>query len=853
MNQFKFLVKKIGDSLSSDQPRVYFCATANDYKKYFEEISDDILFNKRDVAIYYLDNPDMRIDEADIEAKEEFVACLEEMQLFVVLLTYDFLLTDNRARLFDYEIAIAKNIPVFIIALDEGLSKSVPGFNDLIKRRQYVNKKSIDYDHISYDKHLSSLLASFLVNDELRSEVRDAFDSYIFLSYRKKDRKYIKEIMKNIHENEACRDVAIWYDEYISLGEDFSSSIKSAFDKSNLFVLAVTPSLLEENNYVMRIEYPMAIKNNVTVLPIEVVPTNRDMLEKYYEGIPECISGSSEIASWLETFAKTSLRTLNNSARHLYLIGLAYLHGIDVEIDYSRAIDLLTRAAEMNLPEAYEELISIYDNGLGVNVDYDISIKWHEKYLKYLKDLYLKCPSDDNRRVLLNKGNDLIDHYNYAGKYELCIRFCLELLEFAQEKSDTRYKGLIYLFLSRSYIGIGKFDEAQQCCENAIDVFDYMIEATTHNYDYIKLADCYLRLADVFVYDRRYDECQKSIHKAKEIIESISTEDSTNEEWISIQRLLGSCYRKLSDILFMVDSYEDAKKFGLMRIEIRKKIAMMTRKNQDFALLADAYHDYGSWLNRFGDSDDALAYFENAVGIANDLEDEEDPDSLIRLVSIYDSIGYYFEMAGALEEAKEFYLDTIEWMHKVLGKCDIVTNWIRLVHQYSRMGCLLRAEGNNEEAKEYLFKALDIYTKYKTNNENTYDLRLLSKIYMYLGDVFCKENCFVKAKQYYEKVYEISIYIYEIAHTSNNMRLVAASIRKFAWLFQLEGRWAEAEKKHIECLDIYLTLCNKLHLESDIRIVNRIYQDLLRICDAINDADKKAFYECELKKFTEGI
>ena len=43
---------------------------------------------------------------------------------------------------------------------------------------------------------------------------RHAFDAYIFLSYRKKDRRYANELMRLIHNNPECRDIAIWFDEF---------------------------------------------------------------------------------------------------------------------------------------------------------------------------------------------------------------------------------------------------------------------------------------------------------------------------------------------------------------------------------------------------------------------------------------------------------------------------------------------------------------------------------------------------------------------------------------------------------------------------------------------------------------
>ena len=70
-----------------------------------------------------------------------------------------------------------------------------------------------------------------LVSDEMAEKVRAAFDAYIFLSYRKKDRKYANELMRLIHKNDFCRDIAIWYDEYLVPGEDFNNAITEALKR----------------------------------------------------------------------------------------------------------------------------------------------------------------------------------------------------------------------------------------------------------------------------------------------------------------------------------------------------------------------------------------------------------------------------------------------------------------------------------------------------------------------------------------------------------------------------------------------------------------------------------------------
>ena len=223
-----------------------------------------------------------------------------------------------------------------------------------------------------------------MIGDELAAKVRAAFDAYIFLSYRKKDRKYANKLMRLIHQNDFCRDIAIWYDEYLVPGEEFNKAIRKAIEKSNLFTMVVTPNLINEENYVKTNEYPAALHKK-NILPVEMVPTDSVELLKQYPEIPNSVNGQDNIA--LSQALKDSLvqiaHTENDTdPRHNFFIGLAYLNGIDVEINNERALNLITSAAEAKenkVPEAIEKLVTMYSVGQGVKRDYTIAVLWQQK------------------------------------------------------------------------------------------------------------------------------------------------------------------------------------------------------------------------------------------------------------------------------------------------------------------------------------------------------------------------------------------------------------------------------------------------------------------------------------------
>ena len=233
---------------------------------------------------------------------------------------------------------------------------------------QYIKPDDMDLTAIDYKDKLKKYLESVLISNELAERIRKTFDAYIFLSYRKKDRKYANELMKLIHRNPECEDIAIWFDEFITPGESFRENINKILNDSKLFALLVTPSLLERHsdgspNFIMKEEYPAAKNQGKRILPAEMVETDKEALKREFEDIPECTSTSDEEAfnkRLLDSLMELAISENGNDSEHNYLIGLAYLKGIDVEIDIDRGVRLITKAAEAELPEAMKKLREMY-------------------------------------------------------------------------------------------------------------------------------------------------------------------------------------------------------------------------------------------------------------------------------------------------------------------------------------------------------------------------------------------------------------------------------------------------------------------------------------------------------------
>ena len=105
-----------------------------------------------------------------------------------------------------------------------------------------------------------------------------------------------------------------------------------------------------------------------------------------------------------DAFKSIALRANKDDPEHDFFIGLAYLDGIDVEVDSERALTLITYAAEHDIREAMEKLVHMYRSGKGVARDYKEAIHWQSKVVESLK---LKTSPDSNTEDVLKLMSEL--------------------------------------------------------------------------------------------------------------------------------------------------------------------------------------------------------------------------------------------------------------------------------------------------------------------------------------------------------------------------------------------------------------------------------------------------------------
>lgn len=581
--------------------KVFFACHTDDFCQAFDLVVDDVL-DHANCAVWYearlANGDDVPLPE---EAEAAFSEILDDMQLVVIAVTSRFLREPCRAREVVLAHALEARIPVLPIMLERDLEYE---FNDRCAPIQVVNRYVDDPTATPYDEVLDTFLSSVIVGDELAQRVRDAFDAYVFLSYRKKDRRHAQRLMRLIHENEDFRDIAIWYDEYLVPGEGFDAAIRAAFDKSSIFALAVTPNLLQQGNYVMGVEYPLAHdRRNAEPKRFDIVPvemhdpkyhdprTDLDQLKRDYKEIPPVRDEQvrAEVnTTFVEALRKVAHKASDGSPRHRFFMGLAYLNGIDVEPNRGRALGLLEGAAKPRDPgeqpciEATEKLVDMYLTGDGVTADLDAAIQWQRTAVSQWRDEY-------------DRGHDPDEHRGLGTAY---------------------FKALMRL--SDLYRENERADEAITVAEDALAFADELIEEVGVREMDRDMAVILGRLGGLYREKRQLGDAEHCYRRATRIYERLASDIGT----VRARRDLSISYERLGDLRRRQRDYASAEELYRKALDIRERLVGDIARPQERRDLSSVLTKLGNIRNDQDDLSGASSYYKQAAELDRILAGE---------------------------------------------------------------------------------------------------------------------------------------------------------------------------------------------------------------------------------------
>lgn len=625
--KIEFSCKVKGDFSPAGLQKIYFSYVDED-KNLIPIIVDDI-WEIVDCAIYYHEEPPINedIDVVDFEMK------LSEMKMFVIIVTTNYLTTNNWAKEKEYGFAVDNHIPILPIAMEPGLealflnkmNEVCPGYGDIQLLKYHVSDRS----ELSYQDKLTRDIKSILFDTKDVDRIKNAFTSRIFLSYRKKDRVHAQQLMKIIHSIPSLQRTAIWYDEYLSTGEAWNNQIQDALDNSDLFLLMVTPSIVEPDNYVIREEFPVAKSKKMTIVPAQKDSQNftvetEKKLREYFPDIQTLVDGNN--AGALEQALAEVANVSDSTPETDYLIGLVFFNGIHVEKNTDKATSLIIATAKKGFPEAINKVADMYWNGDGLERNYERSIYFRKKNISVYESKCSgkECSLDDMLEYISSLERLTKDLYE-LGTYREAYYYGLELLKATEllvqsdiaDESKQIYASACDI-VGKSCIRLGMAKQAREYYQQYCNLYQkcYEDNPTVNNYHNLSIG--YERLGYVEYGAANFEAALSYFERVYAIRSELDNKlDNPN----SAHSLSCACLA-LGDTYIREGRTSDADKMYEEAFELRKRISAAnssTINMIDYREVLIGRSTTALLLRKF---DQAEAFLKDAEAIFSDLAEE---------------------------------------------------------------------------------------------------------------------------------------------------------------------------------------------------------------------------------------
>ena len=518
----KLVRKYLNTEIKSSKKKVLILGDVSD-SCYFNEIADIILECYAHYEVFF--------ESKDIAFKDKFInqiideSFIDSCELVIPIITKNFFSGDNKVcrKGLSFAIASGKNIlPIVIGEIDENIFNNEFGEHHLLYIGDSLFKEKLN-------QYINEIFDPYMLVSELPWGGELPSNPSIFLSYRKKDYHKALKILQTIHGIDSFEVLTVWFDQFLIPGENFNDLIKEKLMASEFVVMCITKNSLEENNYVSKIEYPLAKKLGKQILPVVVEEVDLDLLERLYPEIGPLVDIEDIDALCLRiktVVSKLNINLLDKSPAQLGELGHAYLEGKGVERNLELGLKLTREAASLGYPVSCERLGRILSGQYPelVEVDYEEAVKWFDLSLtssyflfkdaikqENYSDIYSFGSMGGNTAYFLFQLNKFyLEDTETALKYlDVYSEICTLLYNHAGFMSAKLNQGLVYYNHGVFYEESGYFTDAEYCYNKGEEILN-ILSNTKNVIAYSNYASLLLKRAGLIekigVIDKSYND-----------------------------------------------------------------------------------------------------------------------------------------------------------------------------------------------------------------------------------------------------------------------------------------------------------------------------------------------------------
>lgn len=589
--------KTRGNTAPAGKTRIYVVSGPEGRDRYMDAVVR-ILLQVENAAIYYDDGT----GEQEYLNEENHA-----YQIVAAIITETFLRTENPAKQ-ELLFAIKNNIPIFPFTFEKGVDIL---FDQTIGHYQCIFAGQQTGTEKNFYQKLYDAISDVVQPEELKQDIYDkAFDLFLFISYRKIDRKYVNDYIKLIHKIPALQGIGYWYDEDLSMGGDYNEEIDIALRGSDAVLLIVTPNVLVEGNYVKRIEYQNAISYGKPIVAVELAPTDRGAFIEafpevdYYISLAEIGSSEAVFSNLIKLQGKPPRSKYSN-----YLLGQAYLYGTGVEMNWSLGRKILTELAENGYVPAIEAMVDLCKSQTGASLDPEALLRWKKELV--LARQYLFEQSQEKDRLLdylhslYEYGNEFFMHQKIEEAKRIYLMF-MEVCENYQLGCEDMIK--VCYDLGKIYYSVRNYEEAQiyftrqmQLTEQYLDIKGELDLEAARSYftSRLLLSDIQLALSDYGPAEKGYKQAEQIARKNYELFSCNDTLRDLRSSDSRLGRLYTVCAEKYGDgnlLQIACEYYTEAAEIGNNIYKERMDAHNLMNLIQDFIDAGDACYAAQDYL-----------------------------------------------------------------------------------------------------------------------------------------------------------------------------------------------------------------------------------------------------------------
>lgn len=711
------------------RPNVYLSIHPDDMLGCFSQVCQELLA-AADCAVYYYDSP-------SVDTDEDFFLQLKQMRVLVVPVTENLLSGHCRALETEIPFARENHIPILPLIRQSGVETAFNALcNDLHCLHSYEGHPSF----AGYPEKLKSYLNSVFLGAEEEKSIRAHFSSRIFLSYRRQDRCYAEKVMRTIHRHPQYQDVAIWYDEFLTPGENFNDTIREEILQSDLFALVVTPNVIEGDNYIILHEYPEAIKQHKPIVTVESVSTDKALLQQKLPLAPACVALADTDMLYRALSSHLPLaQAARNSGEHSYYIGLAYLYGIMAETDPAKAVELITQAAQTGYKAALSKLTDMYITGSGVNRDLNKALDWCRQYVKCLEQEQKEKP-DCVPISLAYAQEKLGDIYRQRGMQqqaldatEAYVRTMYRIACSEGTPGSYRFLAEACNHLGNLHRSFGNMDSAYNCFRQGLALTQQIADQLKSSASLRSHAGSCDALGQMLCYDGKLREAKEMFSTALQLRQKANAHRPDDNDSLSA---LSVSYGNLARVCSALGETDEGIEFAEKSLEIDEKLHQRHQSSQSQQSLLISNLDLGNSFIRKEDWEQADKYLQQANRLAQQLREQADSlDNSRYLALTFISLGDLYDHQEKYDAALGCFTKACEILQTLAQSCSNSEILRELASAYMHCGRIVFLQNDILAATLHYEQARKILQQLESGSMKGH-LRELAYVYTRLGDFY---------------------------------------------------------------------------------------------------------------------